>query len=291
MKKNLIILLTAVVSLSACRQEIPFGQLPEFTPKLVLNSELNNERPVSIQVSSSTFAYTIGSPEILADATVLLYENGVQVPLTYNDFFDRYESTITPKPGSLYTISAGKAGFPSVTAQARIPDLLRNKSMIYVQDGGIDNNGNTSDLLGLAFDDDPDKTNYYKINFLYYSETLEEYLGFDYNTDDPSLNAYDAAKTDDGGFVITDRLFNGQRKEFRAVPPAGLVFNNKDIKYLIEIRHLSEEYYRYYTSLSKFKEYMEQPGALLQSGITVFSNVNGGLGIFAGTQLESDTIR
>lgn len=290
MKKTWITILAAGCLL-ACRQEIPFGQLPEFTPKLVLNSELNNERPITIQVSSSTFAYTIGSPEILADASVLLYENGIQIPLTFNDFFDRYESNVIPKPGSLYTVSAGKSGFPSVTAQARIPDLLRNKSMIYVQDGGLDNNGNTSDLLGLAFTDDPDKTNYYKINFFYYSETLGDFLGFDYNTDDPSLNAYDAAKTDDGGFVVTDRLFNGQRKEFRAVPPAGLVFNNTDIKYLIEIRHLSEEYYRYYTSLSKFKEYMEEPGALLQSGITVYSNVTGGLGIFAGTQLESDTIR
>lgn len=291
MKKSCFYVLSLGCALAGCRQEIPSGELPDFTPKLVINSELNNEGPVSIQVSSSTFAYSIGSPEILADASISLFENGVQVPLSYDDFFDRYESNVIPKPGSLYTVSAGKPGFPSVTAQARIPELLRNKTSIYIQDGGIDNNGNASDLLGIAFTDDPDKTNFYKVNFFYYSESLDQYLGFDYTADDPSLNAYDAAKTDDGGFVFTDRLFNGQRKEFRAVPPAGLVFNNTDVKYLIEIRHLSEEYYRYYTSLSKFKEYMEEPGALLQSGISVYSNITGGLGIFAGTQLESDTIR
>jgi hypothetical protein len=283
--------LIALITISACDREIPFADLPEFEEKLVLNAELNNQQPISIEASSSASAYVNKEAEVLEGVNIVLLKGNQEIPLIYDGFFKRYISTEIPAAGVSYTVRASYPGLISVTSNAQIPSTLQEKNATYIIDGGTDNNGNTSDLLKVSFRDRANENNYYKLNFYYFSVTLGEWLPFDFNTDDPSLNAPETVSTADGGFVVSDQLFNGQLKEFVAVPPAGLVFNNPDEKYLIQLRVLSEDYYRYFVSLAAFKEQIDDPANLFNDGIVVHSNVNGGLGIFAGTWLESDTLR
>jgi len=283
--------LIAFITISACDREIPFADLPEFEEKLVLNAELNNQQPISIEASSSASAYVNKEAEVLEGVNIVLLKGNQEIPLIYDGFFKRYISTEIPAAGVNYTVRASYPGLISVTSNAQIPSTLQEKNATYIIDGGTDNNGNTSDLLKVSFRDRANENNYYKLNFYYFSVTLGEWLPFDFNTDDPSLNAPETVSTADGGFVVSDQLFNGQLKEFVAVPPAGLVFNNPDEKYLIQLRVLSEDYYRYFVSLAAFKEQIDDPANLFNDGIVVHSNVNGGLGIFAGTWLESDTLR
>lgn len=291
MKANTYLIALLFISMSACDREIPFADLPEFNEKLVLNAELNNQQPIMIEASSSASAYANKEAQVLEGVNIVLLKGNQEIPLIYDDFFKRYISSEVPTAGAEYSVRASYPGLISVASNAQIPSTLMDKHATYVIDGGTDNNGNTSDLLKVSFKDRANENNYYKLNFFYFSVTLGEWLPFAFNSDDPSLNAPETVSTADGGFVVSDQLFNGQLKEFTAVPPAGLVFNNPDEKYLIQLRVLSEDYYRYFVSLEAFKEQLDDPANLFNDGIVVHSNVNGGLGIFAGTWLESDTLR
>jgi hypothetical protein len=77
---------------------------------------------------------------------------------------------------------------------------------------------------------------------------------------------------------FSDITFNGTNKSFRFYLSyiEGIFFD--DPKYIINLRHVSEEYYKYYSSVNL--QLITQGDPFAQPTV-IFSNIDGGFGIFA----------
>lgn len=290
MRTTLTILATLLI-VSACEEPADLTKLGKYEGKIVIHSALDNLEPAAISVTYSVDAYKNYSPGLLRDAVIRFYENGTERTLVFDTAGQKYITDIVPKPGNSYNITVEKSGFKTASADCVMPSLLQNKSVALIPEGGIDETGQKSDLLKISWNDVNAEKNYYKINFFYYSELIQEFVPFDYVVTDPSLKAYDAKKTIDGGFLFSDNLFNGRTKELTAVPPFGLVVGNTTYKYLIQLRNISEAYYQYETTLQDYRDSKDFGGDPLGGAVVIYSNITNGLGIFAGTVLESDTLK
>jgi hypothetical protein len=280
---------------ASCEEEIPLDKLNPYTEKLVVNEIFTNDDVFSIQISNSKDAYQSNNPQVLDSSKlkVVLLENNVVVPLVYDVFADVFNSNIKPQAGKTYTLKVSSGSFTPVTAVGVVPPVISNKTATYTQDGGIDMQGNKSDLLKISFQDDPATKDYYKVNFFYYSELVDKFNAFEFEAKDV-LAAINTTKTRDGGYLFSDETFSGQLKTITAVPPAGLVKFNTGAKYLIQIERLSSDYWKYNTTLEQYRGSLSggtNSTNLFRGAVVVYSNVVNGLGIFAGSSIERDTIK
>lgn len=294
MKKTLIFLSIAAI-LNGCEEEIPSDTINQYTEKLVVNEYFSNYEPFSIQVSVSKDAYKEPNPYILdsTQAKVVLTENNIPLPLFYNAFDGVFFTNTKPQPGKNYKLSVTAKNFGTVSSSGLLPGNITGKSALYIENGGIDMQGNKSDLLKLTFKDDPNTKDYYKLNFYYFSELINKYNAFDFELKD-ILSAVNTIKTRDGGFLFSDESFNGKEKTLTAVPPFGIVAANTGPKYLIQIQRLNEDFWKYNTSLEQYRGGLNGGGSgsnIFGGAVVVYTNIKDGLGIFAGSNIESDTLK
>jgi len=292
MKKNIIFILLTIF-LFSCEEEIPRDKLEPYTQKLVVNEYFNNEQPFSIEVSFSTDAYKEAIPEIMGDnkVNVVLTENGTVIPLTFGSGV--FSSSVKPQSGKTYNLVVTSPQFGTVNSTSTLPGTILEKNSLFIEDGGTDIQGLTSDLLKLTFRDNANTKDYYKLNFFYYSELIETFNAFDFELTG-ILSAVNTVKTRDGGFLFSDELFNGELQTFTAVAPFGIVKANTTYKYLIQIQRLSDDFWKYNTSLEQYRGGASGgiTGTNLFGGaVVVYSNITNGLGIFAGATVESDTLK
>jgi hypothetical protein len=287
---SLSILLLAA---SSCEiEEIPQDELPEFIDKIVVNSFIANDEPVVIETSQAAGAYTEDVPPRVDDINLELTLNGDEVILTYDAQNQVYVSSVTPKTGDELTLVAFKEGYQTANAFTRVPTGVQGKESGYIEDGGVDQNGVLSDLLWLKLQDNADENNFYELNFYYFNTTIQQYVSLDFEINDDILKDPSTLKLNNGGFVFSDESFNGEEVEFNAVAPFGLVISNPDEKYLVELKHLSADYFKYLVTLQDYRDQEDlQTGGPFGSAVIVHSNVNNGLGIFASAYNLSDTLR
>jgi hypothetical protein len=293
MKNSISLTISALSALliSACIEPISLSKLPSYTERITLNSRLSNTDVITLELSQSTNAYMLNSPSLLENASIVFKEDGIEKAVTYNLFSKKYESAITAKPGSRYTVTASHTNFPIISAEAVMPSLIVNKNVKLVINGGLDQTGTLSDLISVTWKDPAGVSNYYKIDFKYYSQTLGQFVAFDYEVGDPVLTSGETLKLNDGSFIFNDLLFDGKSKTLSAVAPFGLVSPGSDYKYLIELSNLSEAYYKYVATLQRYRDSQDFDQGLLDEPVVVFTNINNGLGIFAGMTIEKDTLR
>ncbi len=295
--KYIAILLSfsAILLQSSCDVDrpIPSSELPTFENKLVVNAVLDNTRPFEIGISTNVSAYTEDLPTFYEDATVILRSDQSNIPLTYDNSSKTYKSTTIPAPGNSYRIEViDNTGLrKTVNARGFVPAKALNKKIGYIENGGVDMDGRSSDLLSIEWTDISLK-NYYILHFYYYSPTAQSFVPFEFELTDPTLSAPETLRLDDGGYLFNDDLFNGTTKKIQVVPPGGLVAGNPDELYLIELRTVTSDYYKYYKTLQQYRDQddLQQAGPF-GSAVIVHSNVTNGLGAFLTSTLESDTIR
>ena len=277
----------------ACEElsPVPDSELPEFVDQLVLNASFDNGRPISLETSNTSWAYDSLLPGVIDDAEIDLSVDGASVPVNYNPSSRRYESTRVPKPGELYSILAFRGSYARISSTLNIPEDLDNVQSGYVPDGGIDPQGNPGDLMFIEFDD-PGSKDFYELHFYYFSELAEIFVPFDFELTDETLLSPNTLKLNSGGFLFSDELFNGTRKRFTAAITSSLTRGNSDIKYLIELRKVNQDYWKYWRTLQQYRDQEDQiANGPFGNAVIIHSNVSGGLGIFMGSNLQSDTIR
>ena len=291
MKKFIAFIIFPII-ISACEEEIPTDNL-NYTEKLVVNEYFSNTAPFSIEVSVSRDAYKKPGPFVLdpSRVNVVLTEDGVPMDWFYNDGV--FNSIANPKPGKVYNLSVTSNTYGDVSTKGVLPGNIAGKSSTYIPDGGKDLQGNLSDLLKIKFTDNGTTKDYYKLNFYYYDESKDKYFAFDFELKD-ILSAVTTLKTRDGGFLFSDEAFNGKEKEFTAVAPFGFVAGNTGPKYLIQIQRLNEDYWKYNTSIELYRGTLNGGSSssnIFGGAVVVYTNITNGLGIFAGSNIESDTLR
>ncbi len=162
---------------------------------------------------------------------------------------------------------------------------------------GIDDKGDYYSQFSIFFEDDPNKSNFYEVAV--------------WTTMSPNIIWYGSCTSDDiiikeegnedyypRDLLFSDKLINGLKKEIKVnIYPPAYSSPNGERAYLIDpyytfivhFRSISENYYKYKKTLIRHMA-CKDGGVFGCEPVEMYSNIEGGLGIFAGYSSYVDTI-
>ncbi len=181
------------------------------------------------------------------------------------------------KEGFSYTISAFAPGFESVRATTMIPRPSTISNLI-IQDLSIEpstkNEFKNIVRYTLVFEIDHFESNqYYHLVFYNEYDSLNNHYLVDpeLSDDQPFLHHYDF-----GILVDKEDLVPGEPLTFHFVD---WVVNHDLKKVFVELRTITQEYYKYHSSLARQLIVRQDPFA---EPVTIYNNIEGGYGNFSG---------
>ncbi len=271
-------------SLYACESPLDSTALT-YKPRLVVNSLMTSDQVVWATVNSNiSLVDTIG-PAPIENATVqLVDQNGNVRSMAFNFGQGRYEANVNPKPGERYEIVANYANFPQAKGSTEVPPALNLPPSTWVDNTGVDADGFPTGTLSLKIVDSKQERNYYEITLYRYDDFIAQWFVINPDFHDAELASQSIA-TANGGFVISDALFNGDVKTFNFHTP--FASKGQQYKYMVEVRSLNESYFLYTQSLDQYT----QASGLFTEPVSVYTNIEGGLGICAAASVLKDTLR
>lgn len=294
---NLLIILTFL----SCQPEKI--DIPDTGRKIVINSLVVSDSLMGANITTSAYIIPYSSTQYnpfteIIDAKAVIYENNTfldSLILNYSYkyfpfyyyFLNNYHSKLFyPKPGHQYKIKVDAPGKPEATAITTIPNIVKieriDTSRVIISNPWW--KSNVDMVFDIVFNDPANEKNYYLIfmpggQFSSFQDpAIEEHLNV-------------------GGIAFSDKTFNGKQHLTR------LIINGKDIGYpfMYDVQHppypktvlyfklysITEDYFKYIQTLNLFIKNCNNP---LDAPSQVYSNVQGGYGIFAGAAVSCDSI-
>ena len=274
---------------------------------IVLNSIISPDSCVSGSISQSTSILKDNRYGGFIDGAVELYENGTKVS-QINSLYGNFRFTdIKPKPGVTYRIVVSSNG-KQAEAETTVPDQV---SLISVDTATISNEWGGKNLsCNIKFHDSADE-DFYRIiitdesmvRFTNFKDSVKtRYFIYQYsnsiNSDDPVFKSvYNNFGSDiidigpensygifpDDYFQGKDYSIQAQTSDFNrhngyATDSVNYFNHQVYSRRIIQVQKLSKGYYNYMKYLNLYTYYRDNPFA---EPVPVYSNVNGGAGIFA----------
>ena len=278
--RNLLLGLPLLCALSACERIIE-PDLPEHTPRLVLQAFFTPDSTwVAFVGRSAGILESLPSRErSVAEATVELLA-GDRV-IDELKFFQRervYVWEKTPlQAGESYSLRVSAPGFATIQATDAIPRPVPTAIVSYITNTFSRSESTIKGDLSIKLEiqDPPGETNYYQIHlFALFSSRREE---GSFWTKDPSIIA-DNNETAFFGSApfFTDALFDGQTHEIELSSNYNVT---EHTRLFLQVLDISETYYEYLKSAKLHEFTQDNPFA---EPVSVYSNVEGGYGIFVG---------
>ncbi|MCB9503892.1 MAG: DUF4249 domain-containing protein [Deferribacteres bacterium] len=260
------------ILISGC-ETIVDVDLPEYNPMLVVNCAFSPDYEWSVRVNHSIGVLDTSAIEPIKNATVeIASDDGQRLLLSRNDNGYYYNPALPyPEANKTYTVHVSAPGYTDVSASSAIPiatqiDSIRTRWLNYA--------GSKELELTIYLTDPIDIDNYYQLSILevYIYEGYGIYM--DYDSDDLIFG-------NSGGTTFTDDLISGKSYGIKV----GLEAWQVDSGVLqINLLSASEDFYKYYTSYRQYEDTDENPFA---EPVFVHSNIENGLGIFAGFNTTS----
>jgi len=290
--KRTYIYITLILFLSSCLQDtIRPKELLNYSDKVVVNGLLDNSNNVSIQITNSKSSFDEDLPRLIRDAEVQLVQNEIEHTLTFDALSDNYTKNLVLNSEDNVTLIVRHPDYPLARSIVKIPQDLSAQANLTVN-GGVDTSGLISDLLEITLNDQKGVENFYRINFYYINQTINQAVPFVFPRSDPSLAEFNSFKLNDGSILFSDDLFDGLSKTFSAVPVQGIAGGGTGDKYLIELSTINKDLFEYYRSLQRAEEAKEvtfQAG--YNNAVVIHSNVTNGLGILGAINAQQYYLR
>jgi hypothetical protein len=287
MKKILLpLLLVAGCLLSGCEKEVTGIKLPESNAKLVVTSFISPQ-DTAVQVRVTRSQPVIGYQEPLSqsvpDANVTI-SNGTQTRQLA--FTGRDQSTdITASylintqdfpivAGATYTLRVSVPGGETVEATCTVPEVPTEAPSVTIDSVLLDNDGRTDYFLRMDWVDVPGQENYYR-PMAEFSMVIKQLP--------PDTTQYSVVNPGywEGEVFLSDQGKDGERLYApKGVLPMGFPGSQRDITISLfaSLLHTDQNYFRYHRSLRQANRSQDNPFA---EPVLVYSNVTGGLGVFA----------
>ena len=287
MKKlvNIILPLIILTIISSCEQETNVV-FPPYEPKIVVNGLISDQEPSLVVLSQSTASQDTGFIPFITRASVqVLSSNGsLYDNLTYDAFQGGFVGSKAALQNAEYQIRVNYED-QEVRGTTRLTPGVPINTFKYQDSVGLDSSGFPLGELTLEFTDVVGQDNYYRINMYYYDDIRQSFQVFDLN-EDAFLNA--RAEETEKGFVFDDLSFNGRSQTISVPVPFGFTSPTAPYKFLVRLESLNNDLAQY----EKSRElYFNSIGGLFSEPIDLYSNIRGGLGIFGGSSLSTDTLR
>ncbi len=292
---NRIIKLVLLLILApSCVSEIEIDA-PAFNPQVVVNSLINPDSTFSVALCynmglNGSGISTIDNAQISLWVNETLYGN---LQPTGNGY---YIGNFYPSAEAVYTIKISLAN-NEILSSTYIPAhpvfLVLNKEDSAV----IDSDGEYHNRCTIKIFDNDTERNYYEVVFKVIESDPETN---NINTYFPYINSSHQVIQNEGIFdnrgsmAFSDSLFNGGTVEipfcFHTISWNSSESNfHQPYKLVVIVNSTSKEYYQYKKSL--WNQNNNNNGIWSGQPMNIYSNISGGLGIFAGyCSIESDTI-
>ena len=311
--KNLLplFLILSALTLSNCTKEIEFDA-QDIAPRIVVNSLFTNDSIWSAHISRSVGVLETTSYTTIDNASVNIFDDNANLVTTLTHQGDGLYTSptgVSPQPNQSYTLEASASGYESVNATNSIPSAVPIYQLDTVT--STNNDGETILEATITFQDPPNVSNYYMLEVFvkgtwinnewewdpvaneWVADTIEFREPLQISCDD--INVETVNRFNFGGFentylylMLKDQNFDGENYAltFTVINYAEL----KDMDLFGEIRlvNTSEEYFNYLKSFNMYQRTINNPFA---TPVQVYSNVNNGMGIFAGGTLTSWTVQ
>ncbi len=277
------ILVLLVLICSSCGEDFFTTTLeidpPEHTDQLVTNAFLNiDDGKIEVAVSQTYSVVDVDQEfELVNDAEVILRnDQGLDqlVPASGQDFGFNYFADDIVSQGNTYELEVKYGSFNS-RATASIPNLVTLYDFEFIEDGGIDSEGEDRSRVEFSFDDPEDEENYYELTIYMSNEgdpTLPSYATYT-DTNDPSgSRGYNYQS-----LLISDASFDGERKRFKALMYP-TTKEEVEGRLFVRWKVVSKEYFQYSKTLNIASELEDNPFA---TPVQIFTNFEGGIGIFS----------
>lgn len=296
-------LLFLVLLVSACEKEVKL-EIEEVDSKLAVLCNFSPDEPFVLELSKSksinstkvgTSFTNHADVQICVDNEVIETISPINTSPSANT---KFQSTVAlPKVKQVYTLKVEIEGLAPITATSLIPEAIPISHSTIGEINPFETDNDETEgyevRLGIQFEDPAEETNYYQISF------HQEVLTFNPSIQDNNIeiipnegySLIDEDITDnfnliDGGILFKDLTFNGATKEFVFQPlfiyktgNSSATETSTPINIVIELRSVSEEYYKYYTSVYRQSSQDNTP---FSNPTVIYSNIKNGYGIFAG---------
>jgi hypothetical protein len=298
--RKLIIAVTVLLTSCELVKEVDVDSGPS---RLVVNSYLLADSTWSLEVAQTVHILErnyLVTPEnvsmnvVSQSGDVIEFE---RVMAGYNGYeYHTFRALQTPVAGETYTIEASAPNFAPVHAVTTVPARIQLISVSLDSADMIPNNYDNAGSIPVdfTFQDPPGRGDYYIPQFLIkvlrdrYNpdtrkfETLYTWMGFSLteNVKTGGLSLEENVR------AISDELFDGKVTTIRLHVNKSFYSSNepKTYSWMFCLTRIGDDYYKY--MLSSFLQW-DTSGNPLAQPVQVFTNVEGGLGIFAGASTSS----
>ncbi|MFO7659169.1 MAG: DUF4249 domain-containing protein [Bacteroidales bacterium] len=281
--------LLLILIYSSCQKELSIP-LPEHQQKLTCNS-LFTKDSIFLYLTQSQLIYDKLNHTNISDASIL-FKSGNEL-LTHIDFSSEgyYKSGIKLSENTNYTLEITTNGYNLVFSNDYLPELVKIDSLIFFPKVGMDEEGDEYSEVIIYFTDPIYIKNYYEISVYYlFSDPYSGRLAYRQG----GINSNDLVVMNEGdddffysNIVLSDDFFNGEKYQLKC----NISYNENHPVYYLHLRSISENYYKYKKSL--MRHFANQEGDVWSGSgnpVELYSNIEGGYGIFAGYQEDVDTI-
>ena len=293
--------IASVLLAIACEKELDVDLVND-NPKLVINALFTPDSTWMVDLTRNAHIldpYPTFPAVPDAVVTIVNQNNEIVETLSYSKVKDTrsyppadrgvYRGKIVPVHGQVYTIKAETNHTASVQATGRVPSavhltLLETDSSHYQSDKKIE--------MKIGFSDRSDEKNYYQIKILMKTKVSSWYpasagakdtIRTSYESE-VRLESIDESPEINSGTIFPDNYFNGKAKTVRfnfqvSTPYTSPYSRQEYTDYRIVLMNVSEEYYKYFTSINLYNDSNDNP---LAQPVQIFNNIENGFGIFAG---------
>jgi uncharacterized protein YceK len=286
--RKILIFLFVSIGIISCSTVVDFD-IPFDKPKVVTNGLFSADSLWQFQITYSKNILDIAPGSFfqpVSNATINILDKNGELIETITSSADKnfgysYKGKTKPMAGQSYSIEVATNNQPLLRSSSKAPMPVPIISVV------TDSSGVVSDGLvkmKITFKDPATEKNFYTVKiiedaqFVLNNDTLSitQELYFDVVEQSLSVNETGLEK------LINDNLFNGKEHTFdlqiyHRSYSYGTQVSEQHVRVLL--LNVSEEYYKYFTTKS-LQEYTN--GDPFAQPVQVFTNIENGLGIFAG---------
>lgn len=279
-----LIAVVLLIVLARCETVVEVD-VPFEAPTMTLNSVLNPDSAFHVRLTLNRHILDDGLFQPVLGATVQVYEDE-QLVTTLTGENGNYRSLYRPISGKNYRVEATSPEYGKVSSWCFIPTPIALENVI-VTERMID--GDVRTYLQLQFDDPSGETNYYELVVYGTREYYDPPRNLVFtNTGQLTLEHVSGLTAFDEGLVtsalrFSDEHFDGKKMNL-VVRSFGALESWSELR--IVLRSVSDEYYKYQSTLALQRSTADNPFA---QPVNVFSNIQGGFGIFTGYGISADS--
>ncbi|SRR4030043_328411 len=282
---KILTFLVIPASILSCEKVIDI-ELPEADTKIVVNSFFTDNSRIKVHLSRSIGILESTFPEC-TDALVMVRENDIIIDTMYMESGYYYSHFLAEKNNN-YALEIITPDLDTVFCEDIIPEKTILQSYVCADSILIDEDGMIINELKLDFQDLPGPS-FYEVE-LEAKDVIHNYkmgLWFKKNSD-PVITSTGLLDYNPGTLIFTDKMFDGKQCSVKIyfATQAYLDYNLKII-----FRSVSKSYYKYKEKQFAYLFSLDSDIFFgMSEPISLYSNVTGGYGIFAGYSSDEKVI-